>query len=201
VHGHDLPDRRGILADNLSTVGWVGAVGGLLWLAALTFEYAFDLFPPSSGTAFVSDQLVFAVAICCYIVLLLGWRDAGATGSSRGGRGFLLVWTVAWSMVLLGLLGSLLWPDLPLFEALPAVGGLLGAVCGVGTGILVARAGAFHGWPRWVPLTLGCYVVLVLIGPAVAGLEPTMVTEGLWALVYVALGAALRAATASPSLG
>jgi hypothetical protein len=144
---------------------------------------------------------VFAIAICCYIVLLLGWHDAGATGSSRAGRRFLLVWTAGWSMVLLGLLGSLLWPDLPLFETLPAVGGLLGAVCGVGTGVLVARAGVFHGWPRWVPLTLGCYVVLVLIGPALAGMEPTVVTESLWALGYVALGAALRAATSRGSLG
>ena len=158
---------------NPATAGAVGVLAGLLWLAALLVEYRFDLFPPGQGPAYVADQLVFAVAILCYVIALLGLWQSGAAGHGRGARTVVAVWAFGWVLVLLGLVMGLLAPDFLLRQVLPAVGGLLTAIFSLVAGILVARAGVWRGWPRWTPLAVALYVLLALFVPLFMGAEPS----------------------------
>jgi hypothetical protein len=177
-----------------TVAGAVGVVGGLLWLGALLAEYRFNLFLPGPGTAYIVDQLVFIAAMFCYITALLGLRQSGAAGRGRGAKTVVAIWAAGWILVALGAITSIVAPDFKPAAVLPAVGGLLTCIFGLITGVLVARRDEWRGWPRWVPLAISSYVLLVLFLPLFLGAEPSLLTEAGWALGYVLLGAALLAA-------
>lgn len=199
ITDHAKPDRQADWTPvDPGTAGALGVLGGLLWVGALLAEYRFDLFPPGGGAAYVADQLAFALAMLCYIAVLLGLRRSGAPGSGRGARMVVLVWAVGWALAFVGLVSSLIAPDFPAVEVLPALGGLVTGIFGLTTGALVARAGVWRGWPRWVPLVLALYALFALFVPLFMGAEPSLLTEAGWALGYALLGAALRSASTRP---
>jgi hypothetical protein len=178
-----------------STAGLVGVVGGLLWLGALLAEYRFDLFTPRLDAPHITDQVVFVLAMLCYVVALLGLRSSDAAGHSRLGRIIVTLWAAGWVLVAVGAVTSLVAPTFKPAEILPAVGGLLTCVSGLITGILIVRAGVWRGWLRWVPLVVALYVLIVLFVPLFAGAEPSLLTEAGWAVGYAVLGAAMWRAT------
>jgi hypothetical protein len=182
-----------------STAGVIGVVGGLLWLGALLAEYRFDLFTPRLDAPHVADQLAFVLAMICYVVALLGLRSSDAAGHSRFARTIVAIWAAGWVLVAIGAVTSLIAPTFKPAEVLPAVGGLLTCISGLVTGILIARAGVWQGWLRWVPLVIALYVLLVLFAPLIAGAEPSLPTEAGWAIGYAVLGAALWRATRAGS--
>ena len=182
-----------------STAGLIGIVGGLLWLGALLAEYRFDLFTPRLDFRHVADQVTFILAMICYVVALLGLRSSDAAGRGRFARTIVALWAAGWVLVAVGAVTSLIAPTFKPAEVLPAVGGLLTCVSGLVTGILIARAGIWRGWQRWVPLVFALYVLLVLFVPLFAGAEPSLPTEAGWAIGYAVLGAALWRATRAGS--
>jgi hypothetical protein len=190
-------EKREVL--RASTAGVIGVVGGMLWLGALLAEYRFDLFTPRPDAPHVADQLAFVLAMICYVVALLGLRRSGAAGHSRLARAIVVLWAAGWVLVAVGAMTSLIAPTFKPAEVLPAVGGLLTCIAGLVTGILIARAGVWQGWLRWVPLVVALYVLLVLFVPLFAGAEPSLPTEAGWAIGYAVLGAALWRATRAGS--
>ena len=178
-----------------SAAGLIGVVGGLLWLGALLAEYRFNLFTPRLDAPHIADQVVFVLAMICYVVALLGLRSSDAAGHSRFARTILALWAAGWVLVAVGAVTSLIAPTFKPAEILPAVGGLLTCVSGLITGILIVRAGVWRGWLRWVPLVVALYVLLVLFVPLFAGAEPSLPTEAGWAIGYAVLGAAIWRAT------
>jgi hypothetical protein len=178
-----------------SAAGLIGVVGGLLWLGALLAEYRFDLFTPRLDAPHIADQVVFVVAMICYVVALLGLRSSDAAGHRRLARTIVALWAAGSALVAVGAVTSLIAPTFKPAEVLPAVGGLLTCVAGLITGILIVRAGVWRGWLRWVPLVVALYVLLVLFVPLFAGAEPSLPTEAGWAIGYAVLGAALWRAT------
>jgi hypothetical protein len=181
------------------TAGVIGVVGGLLWLGALLAEYRFDLFTPRLDAPHVADQFAFVLAMICYVVALLGLRSSDAAGHSRFARTIVAIWAAGWVLVAIGAVTSLIAPTFKPAEVLPAAGGLLTCISGLVTGILIARAGVWQGWLRWVPLVIALYVLLVLFAPLIAGAEPSLPTEAGWAIGYAVLGAALWRATRAGS--
>lgn len=77
-------------------------------------------------------------------------------------------------------------PLFPLAPLVSAVGILL-------TGIAVLTANQWRGWPRWIPLLTGLYPWLFMFPFLFITGEPSNYAIGLWGLVRLVLGLAIRA--------
>jgi hypothetical protein len=176
--------------------GFTGAVAGVAWVPLVVWEYSADLEIGPLTAQHVANQLGFTVATVGYVVMLLGLHAARPAGSNRRARVATAAWATAWVLVLAGELAELLVGVDHETDPLPAVGGLLQGLASLVVGVLVARTSQWTGWRRWWPLVLALYFVIGMFIPAVAGHDPTMITEAIWALGYAGLGVAL--ATSEP---
>jgi hypothetical protein len=179
------------------TAGRVGILGGLLWAAAIVLEYSRHLQPPAEGRLFYADQLMFAVALACWIVVILALRRAEVAGDGRS-RHFLTAWATGYGLVVVGSMASLVARAFgstsnAVYESNPLqpIGGLIAVVASLGAGVAIARAGLLEGWRRWVVVGYAVYVVGALFVPLFFGAEVDAVRETIWGLWWVAIGAAL----------
>lgn len=81
---------------------------------------------------------------------------------------------------------------LPIGALLTSVGMLL-----LGSAVVLERA--WHGWPRFGPLSMGVYPLLAMFPLAAATGEPPSAAIGGWAFTFVAVGiACVQASRARP---
>ncbi len=165
--------------------GLVGVAGGIAWVPLVAAEGG------ASGGTQTAVEIGFVVTSACFVVMLLAVHAARPAGSTRAARIFTAILAGAWVALLAGQLVDLT-TGLP-SEFVGAIGGLGQCIALVAAGVLAARGGAWSGWRRWWLLAMGAFFVIVVFVPAVIGIEPGLLTEGLWALSYSGLGLALVA--------
>lgn len=162
----------------------------LLWMGAIVLEYRFGLQPPGHGVLLYLDQALFVVAELGFVAGILGVLGSGAVGTSRLGRGALVLFALGWIIEAIAAPLVLLTGDANL--ALLPIGGLCAFVGSLVAGIVVAVAGRWPGWRRWSVLCYSLYYTLVLFLPAiVAQRGPGFAAELLWGLAWVPMGYAL----------
>jgi hypothetical protein len=187
--------------------GLIGAAGGLVTAfvpaAVDTGRFSYP-YPPGW---FLAAQTVFLVNHLLIGAGVLAVLRAGAAGpgplAARGGvvslagLAILSVCEVAAMFLLNASTSSAAvgW--------LNAGYGLAALLTGAGPallGIAVARAGAWHGWRRWIMLACGLELLAAI--PAIAGpFLAGRLALTVWAALYTALGVALsRPATTVPAL-
>ncbi|GAA3261529.1 hypothetical protein ACFO1B_55730 [Dactylosporangium siamense] len=186
--------------ERIRITGTVGLVTGLLWLVNWAFEAFVD--PPVGGGQWYAGQVVATVALFGTAVLLFGLAALRPAGDGRVARTFLALNWVAWLSLTLGGIGMLIHGDEsegPMTLFFP-IGGILGTVSLLVSGILVAVRRGLPGWRRWVLLAFA--VMYLLLGFLNGGSdEPTAASQGGELVQYVlllALAAAVRTAPASP---
>ena len=189
-----------------STVGSIGIFGGLLWVMAIAIEYSQHLQPPSSGALFYADQMMFVVALGCWTTAVVGLRQIAAAGD-RWGRHALTAWAVGYTLVAAG---TLIPTVLDVFMSVSAsayddnplrpIGGALAILASIAAGVAIVRAQRLTGWSRWVVLGFALYVFGFLFAPLFFGGEVNAVTETIWGLWWVAIGAVLIRAGRSESI-
>ena len=179
------------------TAGRLGVFGGLLWVGAIALESSKDLQPPASGGLFHLNQAMFAVGLFCWVIVILGYHWLGAAGTGWS-RFALPVWAGGVALIAVGSVISLLlfslvstsdavYDDNPLMP----VGGIVSLGASLVAGVAVGRAGRLPGSLRWAVLAYALYVLGGLFVPLFLGSEPNAVTESLWGLAWVGLGAVL----------
>jgi len=184
VSGHAGDDRR---------LGIIGIGAGLLFGAMSVWQHAAGLDPDGSGAASAVNQAGFALAIAGYLALALGLYRARPGGDRREAGVFPALLALAWTALLAGLavesLTSISEDDNVLFP----IGGALQVIGLAGLGITTVVAGRWTGWRRFWALGFAVFFVGAVSVPAIAGVEPGVITEVIWALGYAGLGAALVA--------
>lgn len=154
---------------------------------------------PLSAAGFVAAQVWFAFHHLGLLAGLLALGRSGVLGRSLLARR-------GWQLAVAGMVGLTLTELVAIVAAddrvdagaAPAVGALYGVDClalGVGlvvAGAVIARAGTWSGWQRWVVLGMGVWVFVPMF-PALV-LTPTDGARwaiGGWMLLFGLLGAAL----------
>ncbi len=159
---------------------------------------------PYTPTGFVMAEMVFIVNHVLLLVGMLGLARSGAVGTGRLGRTGL--WISISGMAALTLcevraarLANDPYPS-PSTDALEGLFGVASVLIGLGlvlAGIAVVRARHWAGWHRFVALTCGVAVFVIVIpgvfGPFLAG----RLVLAVWMLMFAALGAALLRALPS----
>ena len=179
----------------IRTAGVLGMVGALVWLCGLVIQYAYELFPPGSGTLFVANQVLFLVAMTCTLMTIAGLWWANAGGNRYFGRISIALFFFGFASLIVGGVFALLSGNWDNFFF--PIGGLTTMIGAPLTGIAVAIGGRWHGWLRYAPLLHGLYYVLgiMVLPPVLLGRnEPTLLLEGLWMATLFLLGYALYAA-------
>ncbi|HEV2121677.1 MAG TPA: hypothetical protein VGW38_02745 [Chloroflexota bacterium] len=174
----------------IRSAGIILIAASLLWIVAILIEYGFDLQPPGSGTLYYINQAMFLVAMAGWVTGIFGLMRARAAGGGWFSRIALGLFGFGWiTLIVAGLLALITGNnDLPLFP----IGGLASMLGGLLAGVAVAVAGRWHGWRRFSVLFYGLFYFLVLMLPLmVANREPTLITEVLWGLAWLPIGAAL----------
>lgn len=170
--------------------GTLYMVGGAMWFLWIVGATALGLpWTNPQTTAFYVTEAVFVVIQSLLLVGFFGLWWSGGMGRRLFGK-------IAFGLGALGHLlfvlleaHSLILGDLsPLFPLAP----LVSAVGILLTGITVLRAKVWQGWARWMPLLTGLYPWLFMFPFVFITGEPSDYAIGLWGLVRLALGLAIR---------
>lgn len=171
--------------------GTLYMVGGALWFLLIVGATALGLpWSQSETAAFYVVEVLFVVIQSLLLVGFFGIWWSGGVGRGLFGK-------IAFSLGALGHLlfvlfeaHSLILGDLsPLFPLAP----LVSAVGILLTGIAVLTAKQWQGWTRWMPLLTGLYPWLFMFPFLFITGEPSNYAIGLWGLVRLVLGLAIRA--------
>jgi hypothetical protein len=160
----------------------------VLWIVgatALGVSYS-----QAQTTAFYIAETLFVVIQLLLLAGFFGIWWSGGVGHSLFGKiaiglgvlGHLLFVLLEAHSLILGELS----PLFPLAPLTSAVGILL-------TGIAVLTARQWQGWTRWMPLLTGLYPWLFMFPFVFITGEPSDYAIGLWGLVRLVLGMAIRA--------
>ena len=145
-------ERRARLA------GGIGIAAGIVWLVNWTYLLAVGAAERTAG--WYAGEIIAATAILGTAALAGGlwWVRAGGTGWFA--RTALAAWTVGWLLVFGGqmILIATGTEGNPLFP----IGGILGTLAGLVSGIVIGRADVLDGWRRWTPLAWALWYGLVL---------------------------------------
>ena len=167
--------------------GQIGMFGALLFFLNLLIEYKFNLFPPGSGWLFVTNQVMFFVAMLCMLWMLIGLWQNRITGERWYGRIPLGLFVFGWATLTIASFISVFTGnnDMILYP-IGGMGMLLGSLL---TGIAAAVVGRWHGWHRFAPLFLGLInpVSMIIRGTV----EPNLLIESLWMAGWFLVGLAL----------
>jgi len=161
AHGTHLipyPEATMELERRARLAGGIGIAAGIVWLVNWTYLLAVDAAERTAG--WYAGEIIAATAILGTAALAGGlwWVRAGGTGWLA--RTALAAWTVGWLLVFGGamILIATGTQDNPLFP----IGGILGTLAGMVSGIVIVRADVLDGWRRWMPLTWALWYGLVL---------------------------------------
>ncbi len=177
-------------SDRSRHAGQVLIGAGLLWAIAIVIEYHYSLKPPNQGVLYAIDQGMFFIAEVGYVVGIFGLIWAKAAGHGRFGKFALGLFALGWIVLLVA--APLAWitrdNNLPLFP----IGGLAAMLGGLLVGIAVVVAHRWTGWRRYSVLFYALYYLLVMLLPLfILRQGPTLVTESVWGLAWLPMGAAL----------
>ena len=173
--------------------GLVGAGAGI-FLAVVSPAGAENFVYPHGARELTGLQMFTALLRVGLIVGLLGLWWSGAVPSSRGARSgrYLALVMMAVLTVVEGLAVTV--PRSPTDGAPPAFSvvyaactALLGVAL-VAEGLGVARAGAWQGWKRWLPLSLGVWLLLVVLPALALSFDAARWAMSGWLLLFALLG-------------
>jgi hypothetical protein len=186
----------------------VGMVASAVWIIALAVEYQFGLQPPGDGSAlYRTDQAAFTLAELGYLVMLVGLSRSRAGGDGTFGRVGIGIWAIAIGALvlgqLLGLLGVLIIPLLPIGGLGQLIGSFLAAIA-------VWRARRWSEWRRLAPAIWASYT-FILFGAIATGLpglstpaaapsstSPSELAEAVWQVTWFVVGLALYLESGRP---
>lgn len=182
------------MASRLRTrrAGVLGVVGATLFFVGLQMEYHYGLFSPGHGLLLVANQLLFTVAMSCIAIMLWHIRAAKAVGNGRFAQVVLTVFPLGWAALILGNIFGLLAGNFD--NLLLPLGGLSNMLFGLLAGIVIAAGKQWHGWARFALLLEATYYALgmVILPVLITGdIEPTLLRESLWMVVWFQVGLAL----------
>lgn len=178
-------NHRVKLAGTLYTVG--GAMWFVLIVGFTTLGIAYD---QPQTTAFYVAEALFVVIMSLLLAGFFGIWWSGGVGRGLFGKIAFGLGALGHVLFVLLELHSLILGELsPLFPLAP----LVSAVGILLTGVAVLTAGRWQGWARWMPLLTGLYPWLFMFPFLFITGEPSNYAIGLWGLVRLALGLAIRA--------
>jgi len=177
----------------LRTLGGVGIGAGFLFAAMSLWQHAADSGSGPTGIGHALDQGGFAVAMVGYVALALGVHVSRPGGDGRIARLCTALLAAAWTAFVASMAIEAVTTVDPAADVLGPIAGLGQGIGLVGLGVLTVRARRWSSWRRFWPLALAAAYVSVLFVPAIAGSEPNVLTETVWALGYSGLGLALMA--------
>jgi hypothetical protein len=167
-----------------------GMASAFIWLVSLEIEYAFHLRPPGNGSLlYYLDQALFFMAMVGYVILLLGLWQSQAAGNAIFGKISLGIFIAGLAALLIAQSVQIL-TDNPDFFLFP-IGGILQLLGGLMTGISVATARRWHGWPRFAPLLQGLYYVALILNLVIFSQPPTQLSESVWQVTWFITSLAL----------
>lgn len=175
----------------IQLAGTLYAMGGAMWFLVIVGATALGIpYDQPQTTAFYGAEAIFVILQSLLLAGFFGiwWSD----GMGRGLFGKIAFGLGALGHILFvlfeayGLIMGDLPPVFPLAPLTSAVGILL-------TGIAVLTAKRWQGWTRWMPLLTGLYPWLFMFPFLFITGEPNEYTIGLWGLVRLVLGLAIRA--------
>lgn len=180
-----------VVNHRVTLAGTLYMVGGAMWVLLIVGATALGItYGQAQTTAFYIAEALFVVIQSLLFVGFFGiwWSDGvgrgmfGKIAFGLGALGHLLFVLLEAHSLILGDLS----PLFPLAPLVSAVGILL-------TGIAVLVAKQWQGWARWLPLLTGLYPWLFMF-PFLAFItgEPSDYAIGLWGLVRLVLGLAIR---------
>ncbi|MFI6071466.1 hypothetical protein ACIA5C_07730 [Actinoplanes sp. NPDC051343] len=178
------------------TAGTIGIVVGVLWLVEWALEAFVD---PSIGspTWYLTQTLATALLLGT-AVLMFGLAAPHPAGDGRVARTILALNWIAWLSLTVGGIGFLTQGNEdngPLTVFFP-IGGILGTLSLLVSGILVAVKRRVLGWQRWAVLIFG--IGYLLLGFLQGSDEPTPASQAAELVQYlllVLLAVAVRTAT------
>jgi hypothetical protein len=171
-------------------LGSVGVGAGLLFGAMSVWQHAAGL-DSGSGAGVTVNQAGFAFAMAGYLALGVGLYLARPGGDGRTARAFPALLAGAWTALIAGIAIESLTSVGEDVNVLLPIGGLAQVIGLTGLGITTVMARRWSGWRRFWALGFALFFVGALFVPAIAGAEPGVITEVLWALGYSGLGVAL----------
>jgi hypothetical protein len=202
--------ERSPLVRTAGTVCVIGAIAGALggvvlavWpprVGAERFSYPFDV------AGHLAVEAVFALNHLALAVGVIAVAATGAAGRSWLARSSLLL-TVAALVVLSGAevramtLAAATYPSSDI-DVLDAVYGTASLAIGLGLvlfGAVVARAGRWPGWRRWIVLATGLAVPLLVVPGIMLGFVAGRVVLVIWMLMFAALGLAVQVEADRPA--
>lgn len=175
-------------------VAGLGGAGASIYLAMASPVGAENFMYPHGAPEFTGLQMIIALLRVGLIFGLLGLWWSGAVPISRGARSgrYLALVMMAVLTVIEGLAVTV--PRSPMDGTPPAFGVVYTAstiLLGVGLlgqGIGVARGGAWQGWTRWLPLSLGVWLLLVLFPALALSFDAARWAMSVWLLLFALLG-------------
>jgi hypothetical protein len=187
-------------ASSIRTAGAVCVIAGLagagagFYLALASPVGAGSFFFPHGAQDLTGLQLIIALLRVGLILGLLGLWWSGAVPDSRSVRSgrYLALVMMAVLTVFEGLAVTV--PRAPLDGTPPAFGVVYGVstiLLGVALlveGLGVARAGAWQGWKRWLPLSLGVWLLLVVFPALALSFDAARWAMSAWLLLFALLG-------------
>ena len=164
------------------TTGTLGALGGASMMLLAGLQMADRLGENA-------DAVLSAIGFLGAGAVLYGMLHVGAAGSSRVGRGGLVLWIVGVLSIVLGALAQLVYGLSQDNNAFMPIGGLGQLVGGIVAGIAIARAAVLPGWVRWAALVWGLYFALVMMPIGFSAADGSLAA----ALPFFGLGALVTA--------
>lgn len=172
-------------------------IGGMVWFLQSIISDV--LFPQLTAPGTIASTVNSVIATAVLALLLVGFLGVQWGGGLSGGWFGKIVFGVAVLGHILMVVGGVLTilGAGPLADPDPVsliflLGRLIAVVFTLLTGIAVLAVGRWQGWARYVVLVIGIFPLLTELLPVLLGGEPNAALNGLWGLLYVALGAALR---------
>jgi hypothetical protein len=132
--------------------GTIGIASTALWVLSVIMQYSLGLFEPDGSPLWIVHQALALTALAGIVVGFLGLIWGGAV-QSRFGKTSVYLYALSWTLIIFaGVAGILLQgQESPVFLLYP-IGGVLGDVSALLTGIAVLVARRWSGWQRFMPL-------------------------------------------------
>jgi len=177
---------------------WAGLLGAASGVYLAGVDAAVDKnqwsYPQSVGE-FTVTQIWFAVQHIGLVAGLLALWWSGAVGPSRLGRfghyaavACMIGFAVTELAAIPAATDSMDTSRVGVLEAMYGIFSMLLGAALIAEGIAVARAGAWRGWRRWVPLALGVWVFMPMTPALALSFTGARYAIAGWMLLFAALG-------------
>ena len=184
------------------TAGLVGAVASI-YLALISPVGADGFTFPHGAPEFTGLQMLIALLRVGLILGLLGLWWSGAVPKTRGARfgQYAALVMMAVLTVTEGLAVSVERSPLdgtpPVFGVIYGAYTILLAAALLAEGLGVTQGGVWQGWQRWLPLSLGVWLLIVVLPALALSFDAARWAMSAWLLLFALLGFRLTRETGS----